>query len=235
LSRAGVSPVGGGHNLEEARRPLIVERKGLKLAFLAYTYSTSLGINGFVERDQPGVMPLDPLLIKEDIKRVRSQVDFVILSFHWGKVVQRDAKTGAYRFKEVVKEERKFAQEMIDAGADVILGAHPHVPKGVEVYKSGVIFYCPGIFIFGHGHDDWTDNFMERLTLTRGAIPRVEILPIAGKGLDVMQPFPLQGQRAQALLQDIQKLSADLDTNMTIEGDMGVIRPQASRGTASAR
>jgi poly-gamma-glutamate capsule biosynthesis protein CapA/YwtB (metallophosphatase superfamily) len=231
LSNAGVSPVGGGHNLDEARRPLIVERKGLKLAFLAYTYGTSLGINGFVERDQPGVMPLDPLLIKEDIKRVRSQVDFVVLSFHWGKVVQRDAKTGAWRFKEVVKEERKFAQEMIDAGADIILGAHPHVPKGVEVYKSGVIFYCPGIFIFGHGHDDWTDNFMERLTLTRGAIPRVEILPIAGKGLDVLQPFQLEGQRAQALLQDIQKLSADLDTNMTIEGDIGVIRPQASQVT----
>ena len=235
LSRAGVSPVGGGRNLEEARRPLIVERKGLKLAFLAYTYGTSLGINGFVERDQPGVMPLDPLLIKEDIKRVRSQVDFVVLSFHWGKVVQRDAKTGAYRFKNVVKEERQFAQEMIDAGADIILGAHPHLPKGVEVYKSGVIFYCPGIFIFGHGHEDWTDNFMERLTLTRGAIPRVEILPIAGKGLDVMQPFPLQGQRAQALLQEIQKLSADLDTKMTIEGDIGVIRPSASRTTGSAR
>jgi poly-gamma-glutamate capsule biosynthesis protein CapA/YwtB (metallophosphatase superfamily) len=235
LSKAGVSPIGGGRNLEEARRPLIVERKGLKLAFLAYTYGTSLGINGFVERDQPGVMPLDPLLIKEDIKRVRSQADFVILSFHWGKVVQRDAKTGAYRNKEVVKEERKFAQEMIDAGADIILGAHPHVPKGVEVYKSGVIFYCPGIFIFGHGHEEWTDNFLERLTLTRGAIPRVEILPIAGKGLDVLQPFPLQGERAQALLKDVQKLSAALDTTMTIEGDIGVIRPQASRGTGSLR
>jgi poly-gamma-glutamate synthesis protein (capsule biosynthesis protein) len=122
---------------------------------------------------------------------------------------------------------------MIDAGADIILGAHPHVPKGVEVYKSGVIFYCPGIFIFGHGHEEWTDNFMERLTLTRGAIARVEILPIAGKGLDVLQPFPLQGERAHTLLQDVQKLSADLDTKMTIEGDIGVIQPPASKATSS--
>jgi poly-gamma-glutamate synthesis protein (capsule biosynthesis protein) len=235
LSRAGVSPVGAGRNLEEARRPVIVERKGLKLAFLAYTYGTSLGINGFVERDQPGVMPLDPLLIKEDIQRVRRQADFVILSFHWGKVVQRDAKTGAYRFKEVVKEERKFAEDMIDAGADIILGDHPHIPKGVEVYKSGVIFYCPGIFIFGHGHDEWTDNFLERLTLRRGAIPRVEILPIAGTGLDVTQPFLLQGERAHVLLQEVQRLSAELDTKITIEGDIGVVQSPASRTTTSAR
>jgi poly-gamma-glutamate capsule biosynthesis protein CapA/YwtB (metallophosphatase superfamily) len=235
LSKAGVSPVGAGRNLEEARRPVIIERKGLKLAFLAYTYGTSLGINGFVERDQPGVMPLDPLLIKEDIKRARGQADFVVLSFHWGKVVNRDPKTGALRNKPVVKEERKFAEEMIDAGADIVLGAHPHVPKGVEVYKSGVIFYCPGIFIFGHGHEEWTDNFLERLTLTRGGIAKVEILPIAGKGLDVLQPFALQGERAQALLQDVQKLSADLDTKMTIEGDIGVLQPPAPRAASSTR
>jgi poly-gamma-glutamate capsule biosynthesis protein CapA/YwtB (metallophosphatase superfamily) len=236
LSRAGVSPIGGGRNLEEARRPLVVERKGLKLAFLAYTYGTSImGIDGFARPDEAGVLPLDPLLIKEDIKRVRGQADFVILSFHWGKVVQKDPKTGAYLFRDVVKEERKFAQEMIDAGADIILGAHPHNPKGIEVYKRGIIFYSFGILAFGHGHEEWMDNFVARLTLARGAIPRVEILPVAGKGLDVVQPFLLQGQRAQVLLRDIQQLSADLDTNMTIEEDIGVIRPQASRVTGTTR
>ena len=237
LSRAGVSPIGAGRNLAEARRPLIIERKGLKLALMAYTYGTSRGIDGFVRPDEQGagVLPLDPLLIKEDIKRVRSQVDFVVLSFHWGRVVQQDEKTGAYRFRDVSKEERDFAHEMIDAGADVILGAHAHNPKGIEVYKRGVIFYCFGMLAFGHGHEEWMDNFVARLALTRGAIPRVEIVPIAGKGLDVVQPFPLQGQRAQALLRDIQKLSADLDTTMTLEGDIGVIRPQASPVTASAR
>ena len=236
LSRAGVSPVGAGRNLEEARRPLIIERKGLKLALLAYTYGTSImGIDGFARPDEAGVLPLDPLLIKEDIKRVRSQVDFVVLSFHWGKVVQKDPKTGAYLFREVVPEERKFAQEMIDAGADVILGAHPHNPKGIEVYKRGVIFYSFGIFAFGHGHEEWMDNFVARLTLARGAMPRVEVLPIAGKGLDVLQPFRLEGERAQVALRDLQKLSADLDTKMTIEGDIGVIWPQASPVTGTTR
>lgn len=234
LTRAGVTPIGGGRNLEDARRPLIIERKGLKMAFFAYTYGTSLGIDGFVQRHQSGVMPLDPFVIKEDIKRVRDQVDFVLLSLHWGRVVQKDEKTGALLNTEVPAEERKFAQELIEGGADVILGAHPHVPKGIEVYKSGLIIYSLGMFLFGHGHDEWTDNFMARLSLTRGAIPRVEILPIAGIGLDVMQPFQLQGPRAQTLLQDVQKLSAVLDTNMTIEGDIGVIRPRAPAGTRSA-
>ena len=71
---------------------------------------------------------------------------------------------------------------------------------------------------------------MEAAEVDREALDG-EILPIAGKVLDVIQPFPLQGERAHALLQDIQKLSAALDTNMTIEGDIGVIRPQAPRTT----
>ena len=234
LSRAGLNPVGAGHNLDEARRPLVIDRNGLKVAILAYTHSNSLGIDGFVTPDKSGVMPLDPFLIKEDIQRVRDQVDFVVLSFHWG--VQRpEDLTGAYRFDGPMKEERKFAQEMIDAGADIILGHHPHVPKGVEVYKSGVIFYSLGNFTMGHGHDWWLDNFLARLTLVKGAIPQVEILPLAGKGMDIIQPYLLEGDRAQALLRDIQKLSAQLDTPMTIEGNVGVIRPRARQPTGAGR
>ena len=66
---------------------------------------------------------------------------------------------------------------------------------------------------------------LTHLTLERGSIPRVELLPTAGFGLDVVQPYTLEGERAQKLLRRIQELSRRLDTELTIEGDIGVIRP----------
>lgn len=234
LTRAGVGWVGAGRNLEAARKPLIVDRNGLKLAFFGYTYGTSAGIDGFVLPGQPGAMPMDPLLIREDIKRVRSQVDFVVLSLHWGAQRPRDT-AGKERFTGIDKVQRNLAHELIDAGADVILGHHPHVPQGVEVYKHGVVFYSFGNFMLGHGHDFFLDNFAARLTLARASIPRIEILPLAGKGMDIIQPYVLQGDRAQALLRDIQALSAQLDTTMAIEGGIGVIKPPVGRPAGSSQ
>ncbi len=215
LSGAGVGWVGAGRNLEEARRPHIVERNGLSMAFLAYTYRVSwFGADGFARPGGAGVMALDPFVIREDIRRVRNEVDFVILSFHWG--------VGA---DEIPEEARKFAHEMIDAGADVILGHHSHVPKGLEVYNGGVILYSLANFAFGHSHDYFIDNYVARLSLAPEGIRRVELVPIAGLGLDVVQPYVLKGERAQRLLQHVKEMSAQLGTDLTIEGDVAVLRP----------
>ena len=219
LSRAGIGAVGGGRNLKEARLPYIVERNGLRVAFLAYTSGVSwFGVDGFARPGGAGVMAMDPFLIKEDIQRVRDEVDFVALSFHWG-VGSREPP------QDIPAEAREFAQEMIDAGADVIIGHGCHCSKGIEVYKGGVILYATANYAFGHSHDYFEDYYLSRLTLERGAIPRVELLPMAGTGLDVVQPYALEGERAQNLLRRIRELSERLDTELTIEGDIGVIRP----------
>ena len=219
LSRAGVGWVGAGRDLDQARTPYIVERNGVRLAFLAYTYGVSwVGVDGFARPGGAGVMAMDPLLMREDIRQVRDDVDVVILSFHWG--------VGARESKDIPEAARQFAREMIDEGADIILGHHAHVPKGVEVHNGGVILYSLANFSFGHTHDYFIDNFTARLTLTTDGARRVEVVPIAGAGLDVTQPYVLEGERAQRLLRDIQELSARLDTDLTIEGDIGVIIPR---------
>jgi poly-gamma-glutamate synthesis protein (capsule biosynthesis protein) len=229
LSRAGIGAIGGGRNLKEARLPYIVERNGLRVAFLAYTSGVSwFGVDGFARPGGAGVMAMDPILIKEDIERVRDEVDFVALSFHWG-VGSREAP------QDILGAGRRFAQEMIDAGADIIIGHGCHCSKGVEVYKGGVILYQIANYAFGHSHDYFEDYYLTRLTLERGSIPRVELLPTSGFGLDVVQPYTLEGERAQKLLRRIQGLSRTLDTEMTIEGDIGVIRPGALRMTGVGR
>ncbi len=189
LSRAGVGWVGAGRDLDEARKPLIVERNGVRMAFLAYTYGVSwVGVDGFARPGGAGVMAMDPLLMREDIRRVRDDVDLVILSFHWG--------VGARQSKDIPEAARQFARGMIDEGADIILGHHAHVPKGVEVHNGGVIFYSLANFSFGHSHDYFIDNFAARVTLMIDGARRVEVVPIAGAGLDVTQPYVLEGERA---------------------------------------
>ena len=214
LWRAGVGSVGTGENLEAARRPFVVVRNGISVAFLGYAVAVNVGgSKAFALPDRSGVAPLDPFLIKEDIQRVRDDVDFVVVSFHWAIENSQDTHPAA----------REFAHDIIDAGADMILGHHPHVPRGIEVYEGKVIFYSLGNFVFGHNHTYWMNNYLARLRLTRERIVELEVLPIAGTGNSLAQPYLLEGEPARTLLDDIQARSAALDTQMEILDNVGVI------------
>lgn len=221
LAAAGVAWVGTGRSLAEARRPVIVERDGIRIAFLGYARTINgVGSSGFAQPGQSGVMPMDPLLIREDIRRVRDQVDYVAVSLHWA----------IENSKQTHPDARAFAYELIDAGADIILGHHPHVPRGVEMRNGRVILYSLGNLLFGHGHDYWQDGYLARLTLGREGVRRVEIVPIAGRGTDMAQPYVLTGERARAVLEEVRDLSAELDTPLSIEGDVGVVGVATQEG-----
>jgi poly-gamma-glutamate synthesis protein (capsule biosynthesis protein) len=230
LSSAGIGHVGGGLDLADARKPIIVERNGIKLGFLGYTQFTNVGESAFAADGRPGVAPMDPFLIKEDIRRLRPQVDYVLVAIHWG----------TFRSANINPENRKFAHELIDAGADIILGHHPPHPKGIEVYHGKVIFYAPSNVLRGHSSPNSDDGYLARLTMGPKSVEKIEVLPIAGKGQPeghtgpydpkLFQPFVMQGASAQKLLAGIRSRSAALDTPMQIEGDKGVITP-AQGGT----
>jgi poly-gamma-glutamate synthesis protein (capsule biosynthesis protein) len=106
-------------------------------------------------------------------------VDIVVLSFHWGIENTQDAHATA----------RSFAHEMVDLGADIILGHHSHFPAGIEVYNGKAIFYSLGNLIFGHSRPRWMDNYLARLTIGARRIERIEILPISGQGAAIAQPI----------------------------------------------
>lgn len=221
--RVGIGTAGTGRDLEDARRPYIVERKGLRVGFLGYSMFVNAGDDGFATPTRSGVVPLDPFIIKEDIRRVRDRVDYVVVSFHWS----------VENSQETLPADRAFAHDVIDAGADVVLGHHPHVPRGMEIYQGKAIFYSFGNLIFGHNHTYWMDNYLARLTLARSGITKVEIIPVAGRGNLLGQPRVLTGREARALLDDIKARSAALDTEMAIVGDIGVVTPAGGRKAAT--
>jgi poly-gamma-glutamate synthesis protein (capsule biosynthesis protein) len=223
LSAAGIGHVGGGRDLSDARRPFIVTRNGIKLGFLGYSQFNNFGESSFAAEGRPGIVPMDPFLMKEDICKLKSQVDYVLVAIHWA----------TSRSAEVAPENRSFAHELIDAGADVVLGHHPPHPKGIEVYNGKVILYAPSNVLRGHSGPDLDDGYLARFTMGKKAVEKIEVLPIFGKGqpeghtgpydATLFQPYLMQGDDARQLLEKIRTRSAALDTKMEIDGDKGVI------------
>ena len=164
LSKTEIKVVGVGKNLAEVRLPIIKESKGNRVGFLAYG---CIGPDGYEAwEDKPGYAPMrawtiydkwdyqpgtppqivtlaykdDLAAMEEDVRKLKSQVDVVMVSFHWGLHFQH-AVIPMYEFE--------VAHAAIDAGADIIIGGHAHILKGIEVYKGKVIFHAMNNFAVG--------------------------------------------------------------------------------------
>lgn len=136
LEAAGILHFGMGHNLEEARRAVVVERGGATYAFLGYN-GISAEIDG-AGPDWAGTMPLTEESVVEDIQRELAAGHVVIPFFHWGIEYVYDPS----------EEQRYFAHLAIDQGASLVMGSHPHWVQAVETYKNVPIVYSLGNFIF---------------------------------------------------------------------------------------
>lgn len=139
LEQAGIRYVGAGPDLERAKQLEIVEIKGKTIGFLGATrvipvYSWTAGAKS------PGMFSAyDPAPVAEEIKKADALCDYVVVYVHWG--VERADHPEEYQ--------RAMGRQFIDAGADLVIGSHPHVLQGIEYYKDKPIVYSLGNFVFG--------------------------------------------------------------------------------------
>jgi poly-gamma-glutamate capsule biosynthesis protein CapA/YwtB (metallophosphatase superfamily) len=161
LDRQGIPYFGGGSDLATAHKPLVIERKGLRIALLSY--------NEFFPRsfeadfDKPGIAWSDDEQVRLDIgtARTRYRADLVIPIMHWGWEGERTAS----------KRQRQLARLMIDAGADAVVGGHPHVTQDVEQYQGKPIIYSLGNFLFdGFSDKDSNTGWLLRLEVDRRGV-----------------------------------------------------------------
>jgi hypothetical protein len=169
LRDAGVKPVGGGQDLAEARKLVVVERHGRRVGFLAYTCVYPPGFEARTsrpgcatilihsifrtEQNQPGTQPVvwtvaDPegkAAVLADVRAARDAVDILIVGMHWG----------VHCLPAVLTDyERELGHALIDAGADAVFGCHQHILKGIELHAGKPIFYGLGNFLMGAGMVD---------------------------------------------------------------------------------
>lgn len=139
LDAAKLPYFGGGRDLAAAHRPWIVERDGLRIALLGYVEFKPRSFEASATR--PGVAwSGEDEQVLRDIRDAREKhhADIVIPFLHWG---WEDEGAPSER-------QRVFARAMIDAGASMIVGSHPHVTQGAESYRGKPIVYSLGNFLF---------------------------------------------------------------------------------------
>ena len=140
LDQAGIAHVGAGENLDQAQKPVHVELKGKRFAFIGATrvipeadWAAGSAWPGMFSAYDGGEQ------LAEEIKAAKQQADYVIVYVHWG--IERE---------EMPNEvQTTLAHRLVDAGADLVVGAHPHVLQGIEYYKGVLIAYSLGNFVFG--------------------------------------------------------------------------------------
>ncbi len=146
LSALGMPYVGAGPE-GHAAGPLVLERNGLRIAFLAWSYGFNQGGNDCppartAERACPQASRLDRARAVEEVRAAAASADAVIVSLHWGKEYEQ----------QPFAEDVELAHRLADAGALVVLGHHPHVLQPIELYPRAdgsvaVIAYSLGNFV----------------------------------------------------------------------------------------
>lgn len=143
LPQHGITPVGGGANLTAAHQPVIRTIRTTTVGFLAYC---EIEPNYFAATaSTPGHAWLDPTLMTNDIQALRPHVDFMIVFTHWGIEYQPVESA----------EQDAMARVAIDAGADFVVGSHPHVIQPSSSYRGKPIVYSLGNFVFD---EMWSDD-----------------------------------------------------------------------------
>ncbi|MDR6226398.1 CapA family protein [Desmospora profundinema] len=170
--------VGAGSDRYDSRRVLYQNVNGIKVATLGVTDVWEAGTT--VKRDFPGVVPARPQTILPLIEKARKNADLVVVHVHWG--VEYD--------NNVHPRQRDLGRAMVDAGADIIIGHHPHVLEPIELYKDSVILYSLGNFIFDQGWSRTRETALVQYKLGSDGKARLEVHPML---IREGQPRPLTG------------------------------------------
>ncbi|WP_306589440.1 CapA family protein [Geothrix sp. 21YS21S-4] len=139
LRAEGLVAVGSGEDRRRAETAQLLERRGVKVAFLAFTGVFNADLN---HRDEePWVRPLDLESALAAVREARRGADLVVVSLHWGNEYQR----------KPTERQRLWARRFVEAGCDLLLGHHPHVLQPAEVVEAGgrkaLVAYSLGNFI----------------------------------------------------------------------------------------
>jgi poly-gamma-glutamate capsule biosynthesis protein CapA/YwtB (metallophosphatase superfamily) len=176
LHDAGILHAGAGMDLAEARKPMVFDLGGTKVGVLSYLDVPSYGW-AWATQSAPGTAPLLRNVMEEDIERLRSRVDLILVMPHWGKEYIATPEP----------QQVDLAHAALDAGADLVIGGHAHWPKGIEIYEGKPIFYGVGNFLLDQSWSEETSTgIFAEITLYGDDV--VQVRPVPFIMLDFAQP-----------------------------------------------
>ena len=212
LRKAGIAGVGAGKNLEEAVSPVYTVADGKKIAFVVASRAEKFRMTPQATEEAAGILRCyDTELFVEAIRQARAQADYVIALVHWGTEYST----------ELEEVQEATGREYMDAGADIVIGAHTHCLQGIEYYQGKPIIYSLGNFWF---NDKSLDTMLLQIHLagedrtSEITADNVEIQIVPAKQENCRTRM-LEGEEAELLFDYLEELS----TGVEIDGE-GTVR-----------
>jgi poly-gamma-glutamate synthesis protein (capsule biosynthesis protein) len=214
LDSLGIAYSGGGIDRQTACAPVIVERKGKRIAFLGFSFTYP--VEFWANSSRCGTCHPSEQQLQALIEKSKADADLVVASFHWGQEKRTTPK--AYQ--------TYFARKSIDFGADLVLGHHPHVLQGIEIYKGKLIAYSLGNYVFGSlSHNSRTSIVLSALLGPNGLI-YARVFPIDVYNARVeFQPKLFYGTDRLKVIDELNEISAHLNNGESIIDAQGFILP----------
>ena len=208
LDNAGIKHIGAGKNIHAARRAAIVTKNNITIGIIGYTNNEP---GWQAEDNKAGTNYIevgDIETVKQDVNAIRKNVDFVIVTIHWGPNMR----------ERPTQEFIDFAHAMINAGVDIIHGHSAHIFQGIELYKNKVIMYDTGDFVDDYAvntllRNDW--SFLYQLEADKYGIKEIKLIPIV---ISNMQVNMAQDKEKRVIIKRIQDLSQEFGTTITNDG-----------------
>src|SRR6195256_1846500 len=208
LAVAGVTPLGAAANEGAAHEPVIREADGLLIGLLGYYWNRRCAATANLPGSAMGVFEE----LETDIRKLRRQVDRVVVTFHWGRPYKPEPSPRA----------RAKARFAIDCGAHAVIGHHHHIIQALELYRNRPIFYSIGNFAFGSGNSR-AEGLMLGFRF-EAARTVVNVYPLYVKNRDPRvnyQPKLLRGDAAERTLRRLIEISSRSGKFLSIERGMG--------------
>ena len=212
VSANGMTPVGAGLNESDAHRAVTKNVNGRNITVLNYMDSNnfkeySYEVLPYANGSSPGYSSYDAADAKEQIASARGNgSDLVIASLHFGNEYSRSPND----------DQIKIAHELIDNGADIVIGAHPHVTQGIEMYKGKPICYSLGDFIFDLANPDTLTAYMVKIDLVNNT-GKLTVYPVFISGY---VPYFMSPDDGTALLNDLNPQCSQLNITENGTGEL---------------
>jgi poly-gamma-glutamate synthesis protein (capsule biosynthesis protein) len=206
LRAKGLHWCGAGNTQAEAEKPTVLSVKGLRIAFVGFCEFLPEGV--FLRDDRPTIAFAGEDRVRAAVAAARRDADLVVASFHWG--IEYRSRPSARQIG--------LARAAVDAGADLVLGHHPHVLEALEVVsraggrRPALIIYSLGNFVFDQRRPPSSETVILRCTLGRDGVTAAAVTPIR---IEENRPRPTTPAEGERLLERLAGLSKERNTILT--------------------
>jgi len=196
LRANGILPLGAGMDKESAHEPAFLRKMGAKIGFLGFSDFPPEGY--FYNAQKADIAYADRNTLADAVKDAKENCDILIVSFHWGAEFTHNAG----------QSQQDLAHLAIESGADAVVGHHPHVLQGIEIYRGKPVFYSLGNFVFDQQVQHGTDEtIIVSISVKDKRIETIKLIPVQ---IIDCQPVRADASKANQILDELEQYSGGL-------------------------